>query len=409
MSSGILIRLLNLSMRAISMACKFALILALAKYLDPANLGAYGLMAATVSFVVLAIGGDYYLYAQRFLFENNGRDSSFVIFNHVVALVFLYVFILPFTLLLPIFGIMDWEWMGVFYLLLIGEHLSIEIYRLLVALNHQISASVLQFMRTGMWSVVVVLLFYVDSDSRSLNSVYLYWVIGSFLSIAFGVYVVYEVVDNWRRAYFDFKWVKAGFSIGVVLLVSTLCFRSLQTIDKYTFEYLVGSEMLGAYVFFISITLALINLMEPAVFSFSYPKIMRLYSLSRPDYKIEFSRFLIASTLLSLLFCVATYLLMPYVFLWIDNKVYYENVDLLWMLLPAPVFYSIGMVYHYGLYAAKRDREIFISHISALPVFAIILTIASIWHPREATPLAVVGSFFYLMVAKYVFYRSKVI
>ena len=50
-------RVANVALRALAIGSKFALILALARLLEPADLGMFGLFAATVGFSVVLIGG----------------------------------------------------------------------------------------------------------------------------------------------------------------------------------------------------------------------------------------------------------------------------------------------------------------------------------------------------------------
>lgn len=52
-------RLINLNLRTVTLLSKFALIFVLAKLLEPAEVGLYGLLAATVALGFMALGYDF--------------------------------------------------------------------------------------------------------------------------------------------------------------------------------------------------------------------------------------------------------------------------------------------------------------------------------------------------------------
>ena len=58
-------RFLNLVLRGSTLASKFALIFVLAKFLEPAEVGLYGLFSATIFYCLMALGFDFYTYSTR--------------------------------------------------------------------------------------------------------------------------------------------------------------------------------------------------------------------------------------------------------------------------------------------------------------------------------------------------------
>ena len=92
-------RLANMFLRGLSMGSRFVLILVLAKLLEPAELGLYGLFLATVSFSIMLVGADYYTYSQRELLSQPRDRWSFVLQHQALATVLLYGLILPAHLL----------------------------------------------------------------------------------------------------------------------------------------------------------------------------------------------------------------------------------------------------------------------------------------------------------------------
>ena len=58
-------RVLNIGLRIATLASRFLFIFFLAKYLDSASFGYYGLFAAAVSYCLYFVGMDFYTYVTR--------------------------------------------------------------------------------------------------------------------------------------------------------------------------------------------------------------------------------------------------------------------------------------------------------------------------------------------------------
>jgi hypothetical protein len=207
-------RILNILLRGLSMGSRFVLIFAVAKLLEPAEVGLFGLMLATVSFSVLIVGADYYTYAQRELLASPPEHWSFVIQHQIKAQFILYGILLPAQLLIFVFGLMDWQYAMWFFVLLLTEHIAQEMNRLLVAMHKQILASWVLFVRLGSWVIVVIPLMYIYPRYQSLEVLYVAWLIGSLSAIVLGFIVIKHSLPNWQPVKTDYAWLKKGFKVG---------------------------------------------------------------------------------------------------------------------------------------------------------------------------------------------------
>ena len=186
----LVLRLANLFLRGISMCSKLALVTVLARFLDPSEFGKYGLFTATAAFCLLIIGGDFYAYSQReFLGENQAR-WSFVIQHHVLAISIIYIICLPAFLLIFSFGLLPWGLISWFFILVITDHLAQEVNRLLIVMQHQLSASFVLFVRTGLWVWILVPIMWENSKYRDINSVFMAWLLGCISAIFIGMFII---------------------------------------------------------------------------------------------------------------------------------------------------------------------------------------------------------------------------
>lgn len=65
MDSRSLVRILNVLMRGVTLLCKFLLIFFLAKFLDPQDVGLYGLLAGTIGYAFFQLALSFILFDAR--------------------------------------------------------------------------------------------------------------------------------------------------------------------------------------------------------------------------------------------------------------------------------------------------------------------------------------------------------
>lgn len=363
-------RIVNILLRGLSMGSRFVLIFAVAKLLEPAEVGLFGLMLATVSFSVLIVGADYYTYAQRELLASPPAHWSFVIQHQIKAQFILYGILLPAQLLIFVFDLMDWQYAMWFFALLLTEHIAQEMNRLLVAMHKQILASWVLFVRLGSWVIVVIPLMYIYPEYQSLEVLYVAWLIGSLSAIVLGFIVIKHSLPNWQPVKTDYAFLKKGFKVGGVFLLATICFKGLLTFDRYAVEALSSIEMLGVYVFYIGMVMGAYSFLDPAVFSFVYPRMLQSYQMQdKKAYLKSFNELIISTLVISILLGFVIWIIMPYIVNWIDKPIYASHLDSLIILIAAGFTYAVAFIPHYALYAMKGDKWIVSAHISALVVF----------------------------------------
>jgi O-antigen/teichoic acid export membrane protein len=298
--------------------------------------------------------------------------------------------------------------MALFFLLVVFEHIGQEIYRLLVAMQRPLFASFVLFIRMGAWVWVAIALMYVDDKYLSLNTVFISWSAGGLLAIFVGGWVVNREVRPWSIYKIDWCWIKSGFRIGLLFLVATMSFRAIFTVDRYFIEYLLGAEWLGAYVLYISFALAAVNFIEPAVFSFLYPKIVTAYKKGEIEqYAKLYKEMAVSAILVAIALSIFIALIAPWVLNWIGRNIYLEYLPILWVLLLMSVIYAAGMVPHYGLYAKRNDKAIMFSHVSSFAVFAIFVLILYPYTTFYAVPFSLLLSFVWMGLFKQVAYMTS--
>ncbi|WP_157061561.1 oligosaccharide flippase family protein [Pseudomonas sp. P97.38] len=365
-------RLINLNIRAATLVSKFALIFFMAKYLDAKDVGIYGLVAATIGYAIYLVGFEFYNYSTR---EIIGSDPDLLfgyLKDQVVLYAIAYVLVLPLVVVFFSHGFIAFEYIYWFGFLLVVEHLAQELNRVLVAVSQQMLASVVLFVRSGVWCLVVILAIFLWPKMRNLNFVFLLWFLGCLFALFIGFWGLRSYSS---RSFFkpvNWAWIRKGLRLVWPLLIASLCIRGIFTIDRYWIEQVAGLDALGAYVLYIGMATAVLSFLDAAVIVFYYPKLILL--AKSYDYR-QFSASMRGLTFnvvgFTLFLSVACYFCGWGMTLWLDKIVYVEYFYVLKWLILAMALYSFSMIPHVGLYALHKDSHIFFSQVGGLMVFLV--------------------------------------
>lgn len=400
-------RLLNIALRGMTLGAKFLLIFFLARFLEPAELGLYGLLTATIGYALYLLGLDFYTYSTREILKRERHEWGGLLKNQGALTLVLYALFVPLLLLIFVAEMLPWYLALWFFALLVLEHLNQEFMRLLIAISDQLMASVVLFLRSGAWAVVVVLLMFLQPELRTLQAILLAWTLGGLLAVLLAVWRLSRLSISGWRSQIDWRWIRQGIKIAAPLLVATLAVRALYTLDRYWLDALAGLEVLGAYVLFMGIANAMLSFLDAGVFAFSYPKLITTYQQANSaEFRRELKRLLVQTLVLSSMFVGVALLLIDPLLHWLGKPLYLEQKAMFpWVLLGA-FLYALGMVPHYGLYAQNRDRPIIQSHIASLVVFVSATWLFSKTWPQLAVPLGLCVAFVSIALWKsYAFFR----
>lgn len=400
-------KIFNMLLRGLTLVSKFSLVFFLARFLEPAELGIYGLLSATVSYSLYFLGIDFYTYTTRELLASDRSLWGGMLKSQCVLFFIIYIIVLPTLGVFFYYDLLPMRVFGWFFSILILEHINQELMRIFVAVSEPFYASVLLFFRSGLWSLLVTVLMFLEPNMRSIDFVFFAWLSGSVFALFLGAYKIKSLkLSGWASSV-DWSWLIRGIKISTSLLFATLAIRGVFTVDRYWFQELAGTEILGAYVLFMGICMALMSFLDAGVFVFLYPGLISAFQQGDVK-KFRFSiRVMFFQTLcLSAPFALVSLLAIDPILGWLDRPIYIAHRELFLWLLLATILFALSMVPHYGLYAQGYDRSIIRSHVASLVVF-VLATWGFSQHWNElAVPLGLCVSFFVMVCWKYfAFYR----
>lgn len=366
-------RFINLGLRGLTLSSKFLLVFFLAKFLEPRDVGIYGLLASAIGYGIYLVGFEFYTYSSRELISIGSGRRANVLINQA----FLYSVLYGIAALVLFFfvatNVLPEKYYALILVLLVLEHFAQEINRVLVALSQQVFASYVLFVRMGLWGLVVIGSLWALPETRTVDFVLIAWLAGVFLACVLGLIRVTSLVPLWGRGNIDFVWLIHGLKVALPFFIASVAVRGIATFDRFFVEEFGGLELVGVYVVFIGMATAVISFIDAGVVDFAYPK---LVSAARAGDRYAFySEMRKARTNVLWLgaFLIAACGLGGYLFVnTIGKKVYIENFEILYWLLLATAFNAISIVPHLGLYALRCDRAIVQSQLIGFIVFLLL-------------------------------------
>lgn len=404
-----LLPIVNMSLRGATLVSKFLLVFFIAKKLSPADLGLYGLLQATITYSIYLVGLDFYIFSSRELLKQETNKWGGVLKSQMAITLLLYGLCFLPLLLLFYLNILPWSVSVYFFVLLVLEHGNRELNRLLVIMSHPMLATVVLFIRSGIWGLFVIALSMLGVIDVSLSLIIQAWIAGNMLASVISVIVisVYFPLGGWRLS-IDRSWIIKGVRICFPFLLATLALSSIETIGRYWMKALAGVDVLGGYTLYLGIAGAMTSFIDAGVFSFIYPKMVTSYNEDDgKKFRSLLSKLYKQTLLLIISFSIVVALLIETLLQWLDKTLYLDYLSFLYWALLINALYCTGTIAHYALYAQNKDKTIIVAHFVGLCVFLFGVPAWAMLTKDYAVPLAVSSAYFIILSIKtIVFYRK---
>ena len=105
-------RALNITLRGVTLGCRFLLIFFLARFLEPAQLGLYGLLTATIGYSLYLLGFDFYTFTTREILKRERHEWGGLLKDQGALSLVLYVIFIPLLSLIFVKGLLPWSLAG---------------------------------------------------------------------------------------------------------------------------------------------------------------------------------------------------------------------------------------------------------------------------------------------------------
>jgi O-antigen/teichoic acid export membrane protein len=263
-----------------TLASKFLLMLFMARYLSPEEVGIYGLVMTTIIISIYFLGLDFYVINTReILARTNSREKARLVRDQLAFHGVVYIFVLPMLLVVFMAGLLPWKYMVWFYVLLVLEHLSQETARLFFTLSLPVVANTVLFFRSGAWAYAVIGVFFVLEGTQQLTTIWMGWTTGVLISLGLSVYYLKQALDfsHVDTHPVDWKWIKIGIKGALIFLTASIALKFIEYLDRYFIQYYLGEAMVGVYTLYMSAAKVVESFVFTGLISILYPKIVTSY------------------------------------------------------------------------------------------------------------------------------------
>lgn len=397
----------NLFLRSVTLFSKFALIFFLAIFLEPNELGIYGLLTVSITYAIYFVGFDFYTYSTRELLGAPDKQWAKLLRDQAIYFLIAYTLVLPALSLVFFFGWLPWKFAIYFFALLVAEHLGAELNRVLVAMSEPLQASIVLFFRSGFWALLLTPLLWVAPSLRNLETILLAWLLSAVFAVFLGLLRLSKLERACLKEPVDWRWLHQGMKVALPLLLGTIALRGIFTFDRYWMEHITSLDILGAYTLFVGVASAIITFLDAGIFVFLYPEMISAFRQGESTrFKASFRRLALQTIIVTLALTLMASIALPVLLGVFDKRFYLEHLPMFYWILLAIVLYALGMIPHYGLYATGNDRGIIGSHLLGLAVFMFTAWGLSTVSFTLAVPQALCLAFAVILALKTVYLSS---
>jgi len=367
-------RLINIVLRLATLTAKLVLTLYMGRYLSLSDLGVYGLVSGTVIILTTVLGIRFDYVVSRDLvgatpavaFAKMRDQAVFYGLNHLALAAIMGILVLT-----DVTGISS-KIMFVIFMLSVLESVANMTFLNINSMGRPLVATMLFFIRSGLWVLPVVGLGLFIPMLRNSDAVFGFWALGVSASLVATVWVWRSM--PWRvliSAPIDWGWIKKGIARCSFIWLGSLGGSAGFYVDRFIVAHNLGLELAGVATFYSSFTTALYALVQSGVLAFAYP---RLILLHQNDDKAGFRREVRSQSwhvaLLAGVIAIGLGFIVPLLGEFFHRPILTNEAPTLWLMLFGMWMQANASTLYYILFAKHQDRVIWLGDLLYLiPAF----------------------------------------
>jgi len=361
-------RILNVGLRGLSLASKLVLTFYMGKYLGLADLGLYGLVFAVVTISSAALGMRLDYAMARNLVGASEVQTTHLILDQVIFYTLNYGL---YALLMAVAYVLDVASGGllvIIFIISIFENLSGAFTTNLIAMGSPLLSTTLFFVRSGLWSLIVVALGLIFPAWRSVNIVLAFWAGGEVLAVVLNAWVWRRL--PWRAAWalpIDWQKMMASAMLCFPMWLGTIGGILALSVDRFVVSYFLDLEKVGVITFYGSFATALLSMVQSGFFAFAYPRMIHAYrKQDRESFVHETRKTGWEAALFVALTGVALGGVIPLIAPYLNKPEFAAESYTLWLLIIAVWLRTNADTLYYVLYAQQQDKPLWLGAILCL-------------------------------------------
>ena len=349
----------NLALRGLSVVSKLFLVIYLGKYFSLTDLGTYHIFAISAALFVFILGMEFHAFSSR-EYEKMAKEDVGVHFSN--QLLFLFLCYFPGLILMAAFFALDflsWSYFLPFIVILFFDLIALHIGVLMAARKESTWFNFLYFLRSGFWIYLFVGWSHFI-EPLGLKELFAFWMVGSGGAMILGLLTL-SVKGLWKLKPIkpDWDWIRKGIRTSSTFYVLVIFMRLIDYLDRYFLEIFKGREEVGIYSFFSGISNVPITLISAAVTIQFMPLFLGAYREGIREKKIKLAREYVGLVggILAAVF-IGVYFFLDPLLLFVGKEELIQEKGVLWILLIAATFFSMGTFPQLVLYSRRNDQTL---------------------------------------------------
>lgn len=374
--------LFNAALRLGSLGAKLVLMLYMGRYLGLADLGTYGLVAAYVAIAIPLLGFRLDYVVSREIVEAPPLFLACKMRDQAVfyALNYLALAVVVLAALVFVPHGLDTGLVLFTLALAILESFATITSTNFVSLKQPVLSNVLFFIRAAMWTVPVMALGFFFSSYRTVNTVFVWWLVGVTLSLLITGVMLRHL--PWRACFntaVDWPTLGRNMKNCLPIWMGSVGVAVAGNIDRFVVEYGLGREFVGIASFYGSFVIAITALIESGVFSFAFPHLIAQYRDGDvAAFRQTVRKMCVQATISSALMALVIGAVVPVLGHLFGRPEFAEHVPVLWLMLAGICLKQVSEGLHRVMYARHQDRAIWVGSLLLLLV-SLVSNAACVW------------------------------
>ena len=350
--------------------------------MSPENLGILGIIIAILIIAIQITGFELHYVNSRNIAVEKDQNVAAIIKAQFSFHFLSYIVALPCLSLIFFYEILDWSYFLILSILLIFEHLSQEMIRLLQFTFNPVKGAFLIFLRSGVWAFILIILCEFYSFELTVKSVLIVWLIFSIIATIYGVVSLRKFLFTRNEIkLLSLSWVKGVLITSLPFFITTTCFTISQFIDRFVLDNIIGSFAVGIFFFMASMASALNLFVSFSVGVFYGPMAIRAFRKNGLNEFIKVRRIFIKKTIIFTLIGLLAAMVLIHPSLYFINKEEYHSYLYIYYLMLFANCLMIGSDFsNLEMYVRGLDFEMmFSSIISLVMTFIFVVSFVLLW------------------------------
>jgi O-antigen/teichoic acid export membrane protein len=350
-------------------AAQFGIIVFLTIYLSLNSLGVYALFTVALSYLSQLAGFSFNTYLQREVSSRPPVQWPGLLLQQWRFLAVSLGAAFAITVVIFGFGFIPFEYVAQFFGILLMTVLNGQIENFMVGIGRPVSATINLLLRSA-WILPLFLYTVWRTPGVTLYAVFTAW----FLAELFALSAILErlrrlglLPTRWEPT--DKPWILSGVKVGAQYTAWALLLLFIVNVQRIVLGHTHSEEQVGIFHFFFVISVFVPNLLEASLYAVIIPKLLVRHhttsdlSLRFPD-RIPFLILLGGGGICLLLVAVV----LPVVLGFFGKVELLEHRQVFYYTAAYALLYTASRVFHYQLYASRRDRTLGVAYIRAAVV-----------------------------------------